>query len=189
MGKETLEEQEIWKDIVGYEGKYRVSSLGKILSLAREIKTRWPNTKRARVCDERILTPGVDGGGYLHVVLHKDSKKSTRKIHNLVTSAFFGPKLTNHQVHHIDGNKRNNSVSNLVYVRSDIHNSFEHKGKFSGEKNCKAKLTESQALEVIELLNQGCSRRLISEKYGIHTDTVCNIATRKTWRHLHDGKH
>ena len=91
---------EIWKDIKGYEGIYKISNYGKVFSVPRD----------------KILSPAVCGRGYLKVMLCRDKKDHKNKmIHRLVAEAFLpnpDGKLT---VNHIDGNKLNNAVSNLEW--------------------------------------------------------------------------
>ena len=59
-----MEQQEIWKDIPGYEGLYQVSNLGRIKSLAREIHRRKTGTTRVK---ESILNGRSDALGYRSV--------------------------------------------------------------------------------------------------------------------------
>ena len=56
---------EEWRDIKGYEGKYQVSSLGRIKSLG--------NSKARK---EKILNPGNNNKGYLYIILCKNSKRN-----------------------------------------------------------------------------------------------------------------
>lgn len=91
---------EIWKDIDGYEGLYRVSSHGDVIS----------------VRSGNLMTPAVDKYGYFNVCLTKDGRSVSRKVHRLVAQAFIENPLNKEQVNHIDENKANNSVSNLEWA-------------------------------------------------------------------------
>lgn len=94
---------EIWRKIEGFE-KYEVSNLGRVRSL---------NYRKTK--ETKILKPGKDKKGYLKVNLYKSSKHSSKRVHRLVATAFI-PNLDNKtQVNHIDGNKQNNTVSNLEW--------------------------------------------------------------------------
>ena len=90
--------EEVWKDIPGYEGIYSISNMGKV----RNDKTN------------RILKQGQSGKGYLMVQLCKDGKAKSIRIHKLVMNAFQG-ESKGLQINHIDGNKKNNQLSNLEY--------------------------------------------------------------------------
>lgn len=81
-------------------GLYEISSNGKV----RNLKTR------------RMLRPGKDKCGYLHVSLSKNGKTKTLKIHRLVANAFIENFENLPQVNHKDGNKENNNVNNLEWV-------------------------------------------------------------------------
>lgn len=104
-------EQEIWKDVVGYEGLYQVSNLGRIKSLPKEKKT--PTT--TFMTKETILNQHKDKGGYFRVMLTKKGKSILKLVHIIVASAFIGER-GNLTVNHKDENKANNNVNNLEYL-------------------------------------------------------------------------
>lgn len=72
-------ENEIWKDVVGYEGKYIVSNLGRVKSL-----------NFGRMHSERIMKQSATDNGYLFVNLWKNNKFRGYRIHRLVYDAFIG---------------------------------------------------------------------------------------------------
>lgn len=96
---------EIWKDIKGLEGCYKISNLGKIKSL----KDNHGNSR------EKILKPNLDGFGYKKVTVYKNKKKLTRKIHILVAQTFIDNKNNLPEVNHKDECKTNNIVDNLEW--------------------------------------------------------------------------
>jgi len=96
--------REEWKDVLNYEGLYQVSNLGRVKSLPRNGTGR----------KERILKPRVEKNGYVRVGL-RNKNREFFSVHRLVAIAFVKNKDNgiNTQVDHIDGDKRNNSFSNL----------------------------------------------------------------------------
>lgn len=112
---------EIWKNIKSFPN-YIISSYGKIYNTKTNI----------------LLTSRDNGHGYLYVDLYKNSKHKRYYVHRLVANTFI-PNLENKkEVNHIDGDKNNNSVSNLEWVTSSensrhawknnlVHSTLKHK--------------------------------------------------------------
>lgn len=91
----------------------------------RDVPGKWPHkvSDRGRVYSEhtdKILKAYTDEQGeYLIVDLRKDGDRNQRSVHTLVMEAFEGPPPDGQQVHHIDGDPKNNALSNLEYVDAD----------------------------------------------------------------------
>ena len=98
--------KEQWKWINGYEGLYEVSNLGHIQH----------HKKRVKVTNSK--------GWYLTYRLFKDGKWETVRIHRCVYEAFIGEIPKGYHVHHIDGNKQNNVISNLQALTVKEHMSM-----------------------------------------------------------------
>ena len=103
--------EEIWKDVKGYEGYYQVSTLGRIKSLSRHRKVGWANY----ISKEKIIKQCDHRQGYKLVLLHKDGKSKTHKVHKLVAEAFLSNPNNYKSVNHKDENKANNTVDNLEF--------------------------------------------------------------------------
>ena len=96
--------QEIWKDVVGFEGLYKVSNFGNVISTRRNYsKGTW------------YLKPFYNGG-YLRVSLVVNCKKKSFLVHRLVAEAFIPNPDNRDTVNHIDGCKTNNHVENLEWT-------------------------------------------------------------------------
>ena len=113
--------KEIWKDITGYEGIYKVSNLGRVKSLERKVC----NSRGYYTIKEKILKPGKDKDGYLRIYLYKDGIDKNMKIHRLVAQAFVkNNSLFNNEINHIDENKENNCATNLEWCDRKYNNNF-----------------------------------------------------------------
>ena len=115
-------ESEIWKDVVGYEGLYQVSNLGRVKSYAHLVNCRGGGK---RIQPSKMLTCCFDGK-YYHVTLFKNNVRKVCLVHRLVASAFVDNPLCKQQINHIDGNKKNNVASNLEWVtqRENIKHAY-----------------------------------------------------------------
>ena len=92
---------EIWKDVVGYEGLYQVSNLGRVKSF--------------KYLKEKILKPSHKDNGYLFITLCKNGVMKRYYIHRLVASAFIPNPQNKPTVNHIDCDRTNNCVENLEW--------------------------------------------------------------------------
>lgn len=111
-------EGEEWRDVVGYEGYYMVSSLGRVMSLARP----YHNNRGISFTKTRILSPRLNSGGYYQVVLTINGNRTQPHIHKLVAEAFI-PNPNNYpQADHIDCDKLNNRADNLRWCTQKMNN-------------------------------------------------------------------
>lgn len=106
-------EEEVWKDIPGYEGAYQVSSLGRVRSLDRYVRVCPHGVEAKRMIKGRVLKPAPNGSGHLCVVLGHGAHGSL--VHQLVALAFLGPRPEGMDVCHADGDPANNDAANLRY--------------------------------------------------------------------------
>ena len=101
---------EKWKWIKGFEGQYQISNYGRVKSFKK--------TEGGYILSNQNAT-----GDYLRIVLRNSvtNKKKSIAIHQLVAEHFIGDRPQGYQVHHKDGNKQNNIVSNLEYIHPKRH--------------------------------------------------------------------
>lgn len=103
---------EDWRDIPGYEGLYRVSDRGRVLSLARAVNR---SDGRTRQAPTRILKPFTSRRGYPGVNLRKNAKGRTVLVHTLVVAGFRGPCPPGMETLHFDDDSSNPALYNLRY--------------------------------------------------------------------------
>lgn len=106
---------ELWKDIVGFEGLYEVSSLGRVRSLARMVAC----CNGYRKVTPKIKSTFINKKGYLRVQLFKDTKKKNVRVHRAVAMAFIPNPENKEEVNHKNFDKTDNSIQNLEWVTSD----------------------------------------------------------------------
>ena len=99
---------EEWKDIIGYEGLYKVSNLGNVKSVERILSNGHKHKEK------HLYTHLING--YVVVSLFKDGKQRNFKVYRLVAKSFIPNPENKPCVDHIDTNKENNKVENLKWV-------------------------------------------------------------------------
>ncbi|EHJ08401.1 NUMOD4 motif-containing HNH endonuclease [Staphylococcus simiae] len=105
--------KEIWKDVVGYEGIYEVSSCGRIRT--HKNKTTYTERHGFRHWKQRYLKDKTPNGRDIRVSLWKNSKRKDFLVHRLVALAFIPQTKGKECINHIDGNPKNNNVKNLEW--------------------------------------------------------------------------
>lgn len=103
-------EGEIWRDVVGFENCYIVSSFGRVASKERYVATYFGKRK---VTGKLLKLKISKTTGYYCVCLRNNGAKKYPSVHRLVAEAFIPNPSNKPQVDHIDRNKQNNSVENL----------------------------------------------------------------------------
>ena len=117
-------------DVLGYDGLYQASDLGRVRSLG--------NNKSRKT---KILKPGKDRGGYFHVYLFKNKKYKHHLVHRLVYEAFNGEIPEGLQVNHINEDKTDNRLCNLnLMTRKENMNWGTHNQRVA-EANTNGKLS------------------------------------------------
>jgi len=177
--------REIWKDVIGYEGIYEVSSRGRIMRVAGGMGTTAGH----------IMKATRQRSGYLYVGLRRDGKRQdVMRVHRLVAEVFLDPAPSpQHQVNHKNGNKSDNRVENLEWVTAseNIRHAFDILGREAtiapskGEANGRAKVTRRDVKRIRKLYKNGDrTQRELAVMFGIGTSTVSNIIRRETWHHI-----
>lgn len=105
-GLEVWDGKEYWCEIEGFDGRYSVSTFGRV----------WNNETNKLLCGCRKKSDG-----YMCVTLRKDNKSKTFRLHRLVAKAFLPNPKNLPQVNHRDENKCNNRVDNLEYCSNQYN--------------------------------------------------------------------
>jgi hypothetical protein len=99
---------ENWRAVVGYEGIYEVSDLGRVRSLNRV-------TSHGHRRAGRVMRPVVAPRGYVLVNLWRENRSRMWLVHRLVLTAFVGEAPPETEGRHLDGDSGNNALTNLMW--------------------------------------------------------------------------
>lgn len=139
---------------------------------------------------DKEMIPIVDKDGYLRVRLTTaESKRRNFPVHRLVLMMFAPCKnMMELQVNHIDGNKHNNTLSNLEWCtcQENINHAVRVGLRDSkGENNYFHKLSASDVRNIKKLYSTGnYTQRTIAKIYSIHEGTVYQIVNNRRWKHI-----
>lgn len=168
--------EEVWKSVVGYEGYYEVSNCGRVRSLNREFSVsekRWGTSYKVKM-KGRILKPQRKLYAQIILARSKDDHV-TFHVHRLVALAFIPNPENKPQVHHIDHDKQNCTVENLMWVTAKENaEAALAAGVLGVNKKKVKKLTEKQIEWMKFLLRDGYTERNIAEIF----DTGVGIVRR-----------
>lgn len=127
--------EEIWKPVVGYEGYYEVSNMGRVMSLDRYVRSK--GGKSHYLKKGRILKYG-DNRGYKMVTLYRDKTITYKFVHKLVAEAFIPNFDHLPEVNHKDEVRDNNRVDNLEWCTKKYNMNYGTRNERAGKAISKA---------------------------------------------------
>lgn len=163
---------EIWKRVPGASG-HEVSSLGRV-------RNRYTGA---------LLRPALAAGGqYPSVEIRLDGPSQARYVHEMVCSAFHGPRPEGGQVRHLDGDPNNCEVTNLSWgtAKQNAADKIAHGRQVRGEAVHSARLTES-AVRAIRA-SVGIPRRELARQHGVSVSTITTVLAGRSWRHVDEPR-
>jgi len=170
-----------WKPIVGYEGRYEVSSDGQVRSLPRMQTNRGGSLSHN---GGRVMKGRLNSSGYFIVGLYSGGKKcKDNYVHRLVAVAFLEDRQGT-EVNHKNLDKTDNRVENLEWCsRQDNVNHAVAGGRYYGHTNpnMAKKLTTDHVDDIRARAAAGELQRDIADDHGIHKSLVSKIHLRLTW--------
>lgn len=168
---------ETWRPVVGYEGFYEVSDLGRVRSLPRNIRGVRPGILR-----------GAIRNGYRSVRLgHNGSHRTNWYVHRLVGEAFIGPLPAGQETRHGPGGPLDNRLVNLCYGTAadnwadKVRDGAANVGVLRGEAKPTAKLTWQIAAECRRRYAAGETQASLAREFGVHKTAVQQLCAGKTW--------
>lgn len=182
---------EEWRDIVDFEGRYQVSNLGQVRSLARvEPYGRWGKggLRTVKGGIRRQTWSGSDKSRFLSVsVKDATGKLHSLKVHLCVLTTFQGPRPSSeHDGCHNDGDRANNALSNLRWDTKSGNNQDKvaHGTHNKGVRNNSAKLTEDDVRNMRLHFDDGATLQSQADRFAISVSTAGKIRARQLWKHV-----
>jgi len=176
MQDQTTTDVEEWRPVVGYEGIYSVSNLGRVRAEVR--------IQRNKLFRARILRPGLSHG-YQQVFLTNHARVSrNERVHRLVLNAFRGPCPNGYEASHEDNDRANNHLNNLewkprAWNRAEPYRNGRTRGPYNAHEAARVQFTPEQYTDILALKGQRTERD-VAKLYGVTHTTIGRI-----WRGLH----
>lgn len=177
LNLEDLPHEE-WRDVIGYEGLYQISNLGRVKSFKRD--------KR------RILRAHIDWHGeYFMVALYKNNKSKLSRVHILVAKAFIPNDDKKPFVNHMDGNKQNNIANNLEWVTQSENQKHAYKlglmrARRGTESSC-SEMTEDEVRYIRENYiprHREFGAKALAKKFNRGITTIRHIINNDTYKNV-----
>jgi len=173
---------EEWRDIAGFEG-YQVSDMGQVRSRRK--------MGMGNFSDEYHLLKGYIlklRGGYTRMTLMRDGKDHYKSVHVLVLETFVGPRPKGCYGCHSNGDPSDNRLVNLRWDTplANIADTLTHGRRYRGERHSFAKLTAETVRTIRRLYAEGESQHSMSRRLGFSQQSISDVLTGKTWKHVQD---
>lgn len=175
--------KEIWKDIQGFEGVYKISNRGNVKKKERRSiynKRTFPLRK--------TQTPQ----GYLTVSLNSpdQNKKVTKLVHRLVAQHFIPNPDDLPEVNHIDSNKKNNRVENLEWCTNEQNLKHYQETRLYNRNTSLNRKRKPNKLSVneVELIreryrNGETNKTQLGKDFKVHRTTITKIINKTIWNY------
>jgi hypothetical protein len=147
---------ETWKDVVGWEGLYQVSSFGRVKSFRKK--------------EPHLLSTCVGTHGYCVVLLHDgNGQRKNERVHRLVAQAFIPNPNGYPYINHKDEDKTNNHVDNLEWCTAEYNINYG---------TCKERIADSNSKPILKYDLDGnfiCEYKSLAEAERIERIDHANI--------------
>jgi hypothetical protein len=158
---------ELWRPVVGYEGLYEVSNLGRVKSLR----------------SEKLMKLSVANSGYMQLSLSGKPSRKVRHVHRLVLEAFIGPCPPNMEGCHANGIRTDNRLENLRWDtrKGNMADAIAHGRTNRGERNPWTKFNEKDIRKIRESIQ---SNSELAKIYGVTREAIRDIKSGRRWGHI-----
>lgn len=171
---------ERWLPILGFEGRYEVSDLGRVRSL--QCKGRQRSVPL-------VLRDYAAGSGYRFVCLFDGEKFHQTYVHRAVLTAFVGSPALGMQGAHLDGCNTNNVLANLAWATPLENHAHKvlHGTTLRGERGSNVRLTAAQVRECRRRYVPGDRRNgtgALAREFGVSQSHMSDVIRGKRWAFL-----
>ena len=172
---------ERWRPVASFEGRYEVSSAGRVRSVARWVAARGGK----RLVEGRVLSPSISSGGYPRVTLTDGRRELWVNVHRLVAESFLSGE-SNQVVRHLDGNPANNAVENLAWgtFADNEADKLRHGRRPLGEAHPRSKMTDGHVRAIRDMSSRGISQLAIARALGLNRGVVGIVVRGEGWTHV-----
>lgn len=177
---------EVWIDVVGFEGFYKVSRTGKILSCERIIF----NKGNSVYLPAKIHNQRSNAQGYLTAVLSKDGHSKKFLVHRLVAMAFLPNPNKYDCVNHKNEVKTDNRVENLEWCSREYNNNYGTRNARISEKHCGSHRSHIQVTNMIKAQRRKMCPVIQEDEYGHIVGwyrTVADAVEQTSIQHIHSA--
>lgn len=180
-----IDPSEEWTPIVGYEGHYEVSNLGRIRSVERRVKTTNSGVATTQLIRKKIFKPQPARQGYHQVCLCRNNHRHSYSICRLVAKAFIPNPLNKPQVNHKNSNRKDNRAENLEWVTAleNMRHASIQGNLVKGEKNNKSKLNTDK-VRLIRIIYPLMTFKELGKIFGVDASNIGYIVKGITWKHI-----
>ena len=170
-----------WRPVLGFETLYEVSNTGLVRSLPR-------NTTSGKILGQRLINVG-----YYVVRFSENGRPINKFVHTLVAEAFIGPRPEGLVIDHIDGNPKNNHVSNLEYVtQKENMRRARELGLWDPTVNSigQTKLNP-EAVVVIRMVGRYCLKEVggqynLAKAFGVTQPHISDVMNKHAWKNVNE---
>jgi hypothetical protein len=171
---------EVWKQVIGYEDSYEVSSIGRVRSIDRTVSC---NTGTRVVPGVFLKLNPHNRTGHPRVSLSRKRKMTSFFVHTLMMRAFVGERPKGYHICHNDGDSSNNRLDNLRYdtPKANSRDKIIHGTIAKMERNGFAKLNSEEVEKIRGFRKEGRTLKSISIEFDTCISNVAKICNHETW--------
>lgn len=170
---------EAWSPVIGYEGRYEVSTLGRLRTYLRRGHSGVKS--KPAIMKLRNLHP------YQSTMLtSQDGKRKSFRVHQIVLRSFVGIEPNGWEASHLNGKPWDNRLINLRWESrsANFTHKKEHGTELCGEKHHQAKLKSADVRRIKRLLTSGKTQGALSKQFGVSQSQISRIKLNQRWSHL-----